>query len=92
MSLSKVIEIAIGELGNTEYPAGSNLQKYGAAYGANGVPYCVQFLWWCFREAGESKAFFNGGKTASCTRLKELYEAEGRWFTDGNYQIGDIPS
>lgn len=91
MSLKKVIEVAVGELGQHEDPAGSNLQKYGAAYGLNGVPYCVQFLWWIFREADESKAFFNGGKTASCTRLMELYKAEGRWFTDGNYQPGDLP-
>ena len=91
MSLSKVIEAAVGELGQHEEPAGSNLQKYGAAYGWNGVSWCIQFLWWCFREAGESKAFFNGGKTASCTKLMELYKAEGRWFTDGDYRPGDIP-
>lgn len=91
MSLSKVLEVALGELGNTEDPPGSNMQKYGAAYGVNGVQWCVELLWWIFREAGESKAFFNGGKTASCTSLMKLYQAEGLWFTDGNYQRGDIP-
>ena len=38
MSLSKVIEIARGELGQTENPAGSNLTKYGFWYGVDGVP------------------------------------------------------
>lgn len=90
MSVDRVIEVALGELGNTEYPPGSNMQKYGAAYGVNGVYWCVQLIWWIFREAGESKAFFNGAKTASCTALMKLYQAEGLWFTDGQYQCGDI--
>ena len=90
MSLSKVIAVARSELGNTEWPPGSNQTKYGEAYGWDGVPYCVQFLWWVFQQAGEGMAFFNGGKTASCTRLMELYKAEGKWFTDGKYQPGDI--
>lgn len=92
MSLSKVIEIAVGELGQHEAPAGSNRVKYWEWWPAmQGQPWCVGFLGWTFDKAGESKAFFNGGKTASCTRLMELYKAEGRWFTDGNYQPGDLP-
>ena len=89
MSAERVIATALAELGNTENPAGSNLTKYGEAYGWNGVPWCVIFLWWCFREAGEAMAFFNSGKTASCSKLVELYQAEGKWFTE-NFQPGDI--
>lgn len=95
MSLSKVIKTAELELGVTEWPRGSNLVKYNTDY--YGMPvygsdykWCVTFLWWVFQQAGESTAFFNGGKTASCTRLMELYKAEGKWYTDGNYQEGDI--
>ena len=89
MSAEKVIEVARGELGTTEFPPGSNLTKYGNDYGWNGVPWCVIFLWWCFQKAGEAMAFFNSGKTASCSRLVELYQAEGKWFTE-DFQPGDI--
>ena len=89
MSMEKVIEAALADLGYTEEPG--NMTKFGQAFGMNGVPWCVEALWYWFREGGESKAFFNGGKTASCTALMQLYQAEGRWFTDGNYQKGDIP-
>ena len=93
MSAEKVIEVAEAEVGTTEYPKGSNKVKYWDAYDKSfqGQPWCVAFLWWVFREAGEGKAFFNGGKTASCTALMQLYKAEGRWYTDGKYQKGDIP-
>lgn len=92
MSLQAVIEVAVGELGGHEDPAGSNQVKYWEWWPAmQGQPWCAGFLGWVFDKAGESKAFFNGGKTASCTRLMELHKAEGRWFTDGNYRKGDIP-
>lgn len=90
MSLSKVIEIARGELGNCEEPSGSNIQKYGAAYGLNAAPWCVIFLWWCFREAGERMAFFGGGKTASCGMLLRWYKEEGKTAPIADIQIGDI--
>lgn len=79
MSLSKVIEIARGELGYTEDPAGSNRVKYWDAYDPKmqGQPWCVAFLWWCFREAGERMSFFGGGKTASCTTLLRWYREQG---------------
>lgn len=46
MSAERVIEVARGELGTTEYPPGSNQTKYGQAFGWDGVPWCVIFLWW----------------------------------------------
>ena len=91
MSLSKVIDAALSDLNYTENPKGSNLTKFGEWYGANGKPWCVMALAYWFDKGGEFKAFFNGGKTASCTALMQLYQAEGRWFTDGNYQPGDLP-
>lgn len=36
----------------TEYPPGSNLQKYGRWYGFNGVPWCAIFVSWCMNHAG----------------------------------------
>ena len=92
MSVSKVIKVARGELGVTEDPAGSNLTKYGEAYGGhmNGQPWCVMFLWWCFREAGERMAFFGGGKTASCSILLRWYKEQGLTVPVSEVQAGDI--
>lgn len=92
MSLSKVIEIAGGELGQTEDPAGSNRTKYGEAYGGhmNGQPWCVMFLWWCFERAGERKAFMGGGQTASCSILLRWYKEQGLTVPVEEVQAGDI--
>lgn len=90
MSLERVIEVARRELGNTELPAGSNNTKYGAAYGLQGQPWCCLFLWWIFREAGESAAFFGGAKTASCGTLLRWYRAQGQTVPVSEVQPGDI--
>ena len=90
MSAERVIEIARGELSYTENPAGSNRTKYGAAYGLQNQPWCVIFLWWCFREAGEAAAFFGGGKTASCGTLLRWYAAQGQTVPVSKARPGDI--
>lgn len=89
-----MIEVALAEVGTTEWPRNSNRVKYNTEYygcevsGLN-YPWCVVFLWWVFRHADEAMAFFNSGKTASCTILSSLYKAEGRWVTS-DYRIGDL--
>ena len=92
MSLERVIAVARGELGYTEYPPGSNWtffwEEYDPAF--QGQPWCVSFLWWCFRQAGESGAFFGGGKTASCGTLLRWYEAMGQTVPVSEAQPGDI--
>jgi S-layer homology domain. len=90
MSLSKVIEVARGELGQTENPAGSNLTKYGFWYGVDGVPWCVIFLCWLFNQAGERMAFFGGGQTASCSILLRWYREQGLTVPVEDVQVGDI--
>lgn len=90
MPLSKVIEIALGELGKTEFPKGSNLTEYGERYGLNGVPWCVIFLWDVFNRAGERMAFFGGGKTASCSVLLRWYREQGLTVPVSEVQVGDI--
>ena len=79
-----VIQIAKWQIGVLESPANSNRQKYGADYGWNGVAWCVQFVWWCFKEAG-----FNLRKTASCTDLTNAYKEAGQW-TVKDFKPGDI--
>lgn len=89
MSAAAVIRTAERELGYTESPPNSNRTKYGAAYGLDGYSWCVMFLWWCFRDSGESAAFYGGGKTASCGQLMRFYQGLGRWVKD-DYIPGDI--
>ena len=79
-----VLQIAAWQIGVLESPAGSNRQKYGEAYGMNGQPWCMMFVWWVFHEAG-----FNLYKTASCTTMANRYKAAGQWVTAG-YKPGDI--
>ena len=90
MSLESVIEAARGQLGQAESPAGSNQTKYGRAFGWDGVPWCVIFLWWCFREAGEKDAFFGGGKTSSCSTLFRWYKERGLTAAPEEIRPGDI--
>ena len=90
MSLSKVVAVARGEIGKTEWPPGSNITPYGEAYGLNGVPWCLQFLWWVFREAGESSAFFGGAKTASCGTFLKWYQEQGQTVPVSGVQPGDV--
>ena len=79
-----VLQIARWQAGVMETPAGSNRQKYGEAYGWNGVAWCMIFVWWVFREAG-----FNLRKTASCTELANAYRSVGQWVTK-DFKPGDI--
>lgn len=92
MSLSKVIEIARGELGVTENPPGSNRVKYWNDYDPayQGQPWCVSFLWSVFNRAGERMAFFGGGKTASCGTLLRWYREQDLTVEVRDIQQGDI--
>lgn len=93
MSLNAVIEVARGELGNTELPPGSNRVKYWEedfGKGWQGQPWCVAFLYWVFNHAGEGMAFFGGGKTASCGTLLRWYSAQGQTVAKSALQPGDI--
>ena len=92
MSLKNVIEIARGELGKTEHPPGSNHVIYWNEYDERmqGQPWCVCFLWWVFKHAGESSAFFGGAKTASCTTLCRWYKEQGLTAPKHEVRVGDI--
>ncbi len=93
MSLSKVIEIARGELGTTEEPVNRvkyNDAYYGKAVSGSAYPWCVVFLWWVFQEAQERMAFFGGGRTASCSMLLRWYREQGLTVPVSEVQVGDI--
>lgn len=92
MSLSKVIEIALGELGEHENPPGSNRVKYWQDYDPayQGQPWCVAFQWWCFWKAGESSAFFGGAKTASCGKLLRFFKENYQSVPVQDIAVGDL--
>jgi len=52
---SRALAVARTQLGTEESPRGSNMQKYGAWYRMNGVPWCAIFCSWDFRQSGYSR-------------------------------------
>lgn len=52
MSGFHIVQKAKGELGISEVPPNSNLQKYGEWFGWNGVAWCAQFVSWCYDKSG----------------------------------------
>ena len=66
-----VLEVARGELGNTETPAGSNRTKYGKWMGLDGQPWCMSFVQWCFDQAGVALPC----RTGSCSALLTWYRS-----------------
>lgn len=67
--MGKVLNIAAGELGTTESPAGSNRTKYGRWMGLDGQPWCMSFVQWCFHQAGTPLPC----KTGSCSVLLDWF-------------------
>lgn len=88
MATSKeILAVARAEIGYTESPAGSNRTKYGKWFGLDGQPWCMMFVQWCFRQAGEQDLL--PALTASCGALMRAAQAKGCWVT-GGYQPGDV--
>ena len=78
--------VAASQVGVTETPSGTNKTKYGKAYGLDGQPWCMMFVWWVFQQAG-----FNLYKTASCTALVDRYRSKSPGqIVRVNYRPGDI--
>src|SRR4029453_16390631 len=57
------LELAVGELGQGEHPAGSNQCTYCDWYGMVG-PWCAMFATWCYEHAGGSESFLRGERYA----------------------------
>ncbi|MBQ1241838.1 MAG: CHAP domain-containing protein [Oscillospiraceae bacterium] len=63
----RVLVIASSQVGYHESAGHRN--KYGAWYGLDGVAWCMEFVQWCYHEAGADLPF----KTASCGELLRWY-------------------
>lgn len=87
-SVTDILNIARGEIGYRE--GANNNSKYGAEYGMNYNPWCVMFLWWCFKRAGASDRFYGGGRTALCSTLYNFHKGKGQAVGAAALQPGDI--
>lgn len=84
--MADVLDTARRELGVREDPPGSNRVKYGAWYGWNGVPWCMEFVQWCFAQAGKPLPY----RTASCSGLLDWYRKNAPECIATEAQPGDI--
>ena len=83
---SDILAVAVREIGTVEQPG--NRQKYGKAYGMDGVYWCMIFVWWVFHQTAP-QLFYGGGKTASCGELMRWAQRQGKWITK-DYHAGDV--
>ena len=60
----KALARAKQQVGVVESPRGSNMNPYGKWYGMNGVPWCAEFVTWCYVTGAKSKAFVMGSRYA----------------------------
>lgn len=65
---SDILAAAIGEIGYHEDAGHRN--KYGAWYGLDGEPWCMEFVQWVYNRAGIPLPF----RTASCGELLRWYQ------------------
>ena len=92
-SANHILELARGELGTKESPAGSNNVTYNHSYygrpvsGSN-YPWCAVFLWWLFQQAGAPELYYDGGKTAYVPTL--IGWANGKGLLVDKPQPGDL--
>ena len=84
--MADVLNIACGQLGVTESPAGSNRTKYGKWMGLDGQPWCMSFVQWCFHQAGTPLPH----KTGSCSALLNWYQKNRPDCVVKGPQPGDI--
>ena len=64
----EILAVAAREIGYREGVGHQN--KFGAWYGMNNVQWCMQFVQWCYAQAGAPLPF----KTASCGELLRWYQ------------------
>jgi len=51
--MSKIVEIAVKEIGQTESPKNSNNSKYNKWFNLPNLPWCGMFVSWCYAMRGK---------------------------------------
>jgi hypothetical protein len=80
MTADRVLDVARSQIGIAESPPNSNRQPYGKAYGWDGQPWCAQFVWWVFGQAGVKHLI---PKTASTVQMADWYDHRQQWHIGG---------
>jgi len=99
--MSRIIEIAKAEIGQTENPKNSNKSKYGKWANYDGVAWCGLFVSWCYYMAGKPlpKIGFSFNGFAGCQTAVAYFKKNGKitknpiegsivffdWNNDGRY-------
>ena len=87
--MSKVIEVAMKEVGVSEKPPNSNNTKYNTWFGLPNLPWCAMFVSWCYAQAGKPLPNIGFAKGfAGCQTGYAFFKKKG-WITD-NPVAGDI--
>lgn len=81
-----VLDIARGELGETEHPPGSNQCKYSDWYPMPGEPWCGMYVSWVADRAGATSLI---PKYAYTPDGAQWFKDRGLWVTSG-YKPGDV--
>lgn len=90
-----LLKWARAQIGTKEVPDGSNnvvynTHYYGRAINDPAYAWCVVFLWDGFRQTGNARAFFGGGKTASCSAVEYWARINGYKIKTADLQPGDL--
>jgi len=80
-----LVRTALGEVGVTEDPPGSNMTPYGEAFGMNGVAWCCIFVWWCAQRAGVTMPH-----TAYVPYLEQWARDNGCAIDPADIRAGDV--
>lgn len=88
-----VMQTAQNQIGIAEEPVNDvifNTDYYGAPVNGDDYPWCCAFVWWVFNKSGNADAFYNGGKTASCSTVYSWAQSNGYFISGSEAQYGDI--
>lgn len=80
------VAVARNEVGNKEYPSGSNRTKYGRWYGMDGQPWCAMFVSWVLAKSG-----IDGFRHAYTPTGVQLFKSAQRWHTWDTDPTGPEP-
>lgn len=87
--MSKIVEIALAEVGVVESPKNSNKTKYGKWFGFDGVPWCGMFVSWCYFKANLQLPNIGFKKGFAGCQTAVAYFKKNNMITD-NPIAGDI--
>jgi len=79
----KVLKVAASQIGYCESPKNSNRTKYGKEFGMNGVAWCAEFLWWCFKHANAGSLFPHNANAAHA-QDEVVSKCGGKWVMKKN--------